>query len=65
MSATIARVRALLYVVLHPKRLFAMIGSLIAGAGYVWYASVKAIPAVKDRKTVKRRIWQARERMRP
>jgi hypothetical protein len=65
MSATIARVRALLFFGLHPKRLLAVIGGLFAAAVYVWIAAVRAIPGVRDRKTASRRAWQERERTRP
>ena len=65
MSATIARVRALLSLALHPKRLLALIGGLIDGLLYVWVAAVRAIPRVQERKTAQRRIWQARRRKYP
>ena len=65
MSATIARVRALLFLALHPKRLLALIGGLIGGLLYVWVAAVRAIPRVQERKTAQRRIWQARRRKYP
>lgn len=65
MSATIARVRALLSLALHPKRLLALIGGLIGGLLYVWVAAVRAIPRVQERKTAQRRIWQARRRKYP
>ena len=64
MSATIARVRALLYLGLHPKRLLAGIGSLIGAALYVWIAAVRAVPGVRERKTAWRREWRGRERSR-
>ena len=65
MSATIARVRALLSLALPPKRLLALIGGLIGGLLYVWVAAVRAIPRVQERKTAQRRIWQARRRKYP
>jgi hypothetical protein len=65
MSATIARVRALLSLVLHPKRLLAVLGGLVGTALYVWIAAVRAIPGVRERKTARRRAWHARERTRP
>ena len=64
MSATIVRVRALLFFALHPKRLLALIGGLFGGLVYVWIAAVRAVPAVRARKTAKRRAWQTRERKR-
>jgi hypothetical protein len=65
MSATIARVRALLYLVLHPTRLLALLGAVLGGFLYVWIAAVRAVPGVKDRKTAWRRQWRERERTRP
>jgi hypothetical protein len=65
MSATIARVRALLSLALHPKRLLALIGGLIGSLLYVWIAAVRAVPAVRERKTAWRRAWRARERRYP
>jgi hypothetical protein len=65
MSATIARVRALLYVVLHPMRLLALLGALVGGLLYVWIAAVRSVPRVKERKTASRREWRERERTRP
>jgi hypothetical protein len=65
MSATIARVRALLYVALHPKRLLALIAGAIGFAVYVWVAAVRSVPGVKERKTAARNAWRERERKRP
>lgn len=65
MSATIARVRALVSLVLHPKRLLAAIGGLIGALLYVWIAAVRAVPAVQERKTAQRRAWRTRVRKRP
>ena len=65
MSATIARVRALLYVALHPKRLLALIAGAIGFSAYVWIAAVRAVPGVKERKTAARKAWRERERKRP
>jgi hypothetical protein len=65
MSATIARVRALLFVALHPKRLLALIAGLVGGVLYVWIAAVRAVPAVRERKTAWRRAWRNRDRARP
>jgi hypothetical protein len=65
MSATIARVRALLYVALHPKRLFALIVGAIGFALYVWVAAVRAVPGVRERKIAARKAWRLRERKRP
>jgi hypothetical protein len=65
MSATIARVRALLYVALHPKRLLALIAGAIGFSVYVWIAAVRAVPGVKERKTAARKAWRGRKRKRP
>jgi hypothetical protein len=65
MSATIARVRALLFLALHPKRLLALILGAIGTFLYVWIAAVRAVPAVRERKTAWRRAWRDRERKRP
>ncbi len=65
MSATIAHVRALLYVALHPKRLLTLITGVIGFGVYVWFAAVRAVPGVKERKTAMRIAWRARERKRP
>jgi hypothetical protein len=65
MSATIAHVRALLSLALHPKRLLALIAGLLGAALYVWIAAVRAVPGVRERKTTARRTWQERERTRP
>jgi hypothetical protein len=65
MSATIARVRALLYLALHPKRLLQLIAGAAAFAVYVWFAAVRAVPGVKERKTAARKAWRERPRKRP
>jgi hypothetical protein len=65
MSATIARVRGLLYVALHPKRLLLLIGGVLGAVTYVWFAAVRAVPGVHERKTAAREAWRARERKRP
>jgi hypothetical protein len=64
MSATIARVRALLPLVLHPKRFLAAIGGLIGAVLYLWVAAVRAVPAVQERKTANRHAWRTRVRKR-
>jgi hypothetical protein len=65
MSATIARVRALLSLALHPKRLLALLGGVLGALLYVWVAAVRAVPAVQGRKTEWRRMWRARVRKYP
>ena len=65
MSTTIARVRPVLFMALHPKRLLAAIGGALAGALYVWFAAVRAVPGVHDRKAEARRAWRVRQRKYP
>jgi hypothetical protein len=65
MSATIARVRALLYLALNPKRLLQLTAGLVGGALYVWFAAVRAVPGVEGRKAARREAWRRRKRNRP
>jgi len=65
MSATIACVRALLFLALHPKRLLMVIAGVVSATLYVWVAAVRAVPGVHERKTAMRRAWRERERKRP
>ena len=65
MSATIARVRALLYFAFNPKRLLQLLAGLVGAALYVWFAAVRAVPRVEERKAVRREAWRRRERKRP
>jgi hypothetical protein len=65
MSATIAPVRALLYVALRPKRLLQLIAGVLALTVYVWIAAVRAVPAVRERKEAVRKAWHERMRKRP
>jgi hypothetical protein len=65
MSATIARVRAVLSLFLHPLRLLAVLGGILGAICYVWIAAVRAVPGVRRRKTAARRAWATRERTRP
>jgi len=65
MSATIARVRALLYLALNPKRLLQLIAGFVGGAFYVWFAAVRAVPGVEERKAARREAWRTRKRNRP
>jgi hypothetical protein len=64
MSATIARVRALLYLALNPKRLLQLIAGLVGTAVYVWFAAVRAAPGVQQRKNASRAAWRSRVRKR-
>ena len=65
MSATIARVRALLCLALNPKRLLQLTAGLVGAALYVWFAAVRAVPGVEERKAAARETWRRRERTRP
>ena len=65
MSATIARVRALLYFAFNPKRLLQLLAGLVGAALYVWFAAVRAVPRVEERKAARREAWRRRERKRP
>ena len=65
MSATIARVRALLYLALNPKRLLTLIAGVFGAALYVWVAAVRAVPGVHERKAAAREAWRTRQRKRP
>jgi hypothetical protein len=65
MSATIARVRALLYLALDPKRVLRLVGGILGAAVYVWFAAVRAVPGVHARKEAAREAWRQRERPRP
>jgi hypothetical protein len=65
MSATIARVRGLLYLALHPRQVLGLFAGLLAALLYVWIAAVRAVPGVRERKAAWRRAWRNRERTRP
>ena len=62
MSATIARVRALLYPALNPKRLLQLLAGFVGAALYVWFAAVRAVPRVQARKAATSEAWRGRER---
>ncbi|HEU5249317.1 MAG TPA: hypothetical protein VFW15_04960 [Thermoanaerobaculia bacterium] len=62
MSVTIVRVRGVLYVVLHPRRLLTLLATLTGFALYVWVAAVRAVPGVRARKAAARRRWRERNR---
>jgi hypothetical protein len=64
MSATIARVRGVLFFALHPKRLLALISGFVGGALYVWFTAVRAVPGVRRRKSAAREAWRDRDRAR-
>jgi hypothetical protein len=65
MSATIASVRGVLFFVLRPKRLLALVASVIGAFLYVWFAAVRAVPNVKRRKAAAREAWRNRSRRVP
>lgn len=54
MSATLPPVRGL-SLLLHPKRLVAALGALVAALLYLWVAAVRAVPRVRRRKAALRR----------
>jgi hypothetical protein len=62
MSATIAGVRGVLFLLLHPKRLLTFFAALFGFIAYVWIAAVRAVPAVRRRKAAKRAAWRSRPR---
>ena len=62
MSVTIAGVRGVLYLLLHPKRLLTLVAALLGSVAYVWVAAVRAVPGVKERKEAARRSWRERDR---
>jgi hypothetical protein len=65
MSATIAPVRGVLFFVLHPLRLLALIASVLGFVAYVWIAAVRAVPGVRRRKAAARVAWRNRPRRTP
>ena len=62
MSITIARVRGVVYLLLHPKRLLTLLAALVGFVLYVWVAAVRAVPGVRARKEEARRRWRERKR---
>jgi len=62
MSATIARVRGVMFFALHPKRLVAALLVMVTGFVYVWFAAVRAVPGVRRRKAEARKAWKNRAR---
>ena len=62
MSITIVKVRGVMYVLLHPKRLLTILAALTGFVLYVWVAAVRAVPGVRARKEASRRRWRERGR---
>lgn len=62
MSVTIAEVRGVLYLLLHPRRLLTLLAAVLGAVAYVWVAAVRAVPGVKERKEEARRRWRERDR---
>ena len=62
MSASVALVRALLSLVLHPRRLLTLLAALVGSILYVWIAAVRAVPAVERRKQQARAAWKEHRR---
>jgi hypothetical protein len=54
MSASIAPVRGVLFVVRRPGRVLALVAAFVTSVLYVWYAAVRAVPAVRRRKAAYR-----------
>jgi hypothetical protein len=65
MSSTIVRVRGVLYLLLHPRRLLTILAALTGAVLYVWVAAVRAVPGVRERKEAARRRWRERARRPP
>jgi hypothetical protein len=65
MSSTIVRVRGVLYLLLHPRRLLTILAALTGAVLYVWVAAVRAVPGVRERKEAARRRWRERARRQP
>jgi hypothetical protein len=62
MSATVFPMRGLLTIALHPRRILATLGGILAAFLYVWFAAVRAVPEVRRRKAAARAAWRRRER---
>jgi hypothetical protein len=65
MSITIAEVRGVMYVLLHPRRVLTLLAAFVGAVLYVWIAAVRAVPGVEARKQAARRRWRERDRRRP
>ena len=61
MSASIASMRGLLLVLRKPGRILSLLAAFLGAMLYVWYAAVRAVPAVRRRKAASR-ARRARER---
>jgi len=59
MSASIVPVRGVLFLMRHPRRIAALVTGLLGALLYVWFAAVRAVPAVKQRKLSQRREREA------
>jgi len=63
MSASIASVRGLLFLLRRPGLVLSSFVGLVASLLYVWYAAVRAVPGVRRRKAAaraqRRRSWNA------
>jgi len=42
-----------------------LVAGVLAFTVYVWFAAVRAVPGVKDRKAAARKAWRERPRKRP
>jgi hypothetical protein len=45
---------------LHPLRLAKLVLGLLAFLVYLWFAAVRAVPGVRERKAAQREYWRAR-----
>ena len=59
MSTSIDSVQGLLFVLRHPRRILAVAAGLFGGLIYVWFAAVRAVPGVKQRKKEQRGAREA------
>jgi hypothetical protein len=59
MSASIVPVRGVLFLMRHPRRIAALVTGLFGASLYVWFAAVRAVPGVKERKLAERREREA------
>ena len=59
MSASIVPVRGVLFLMRHPRRIATLVAGLFGALLYVWFAGVRAVPGVKQRKRAQRREREA------
>ncbi|TML22980.1 MAG: hypothetical protein E6G11_08455 [Actinobacteria bacterium] len=54
MSASIASVQGVLFLLRRPGRVLSLAAGLVAALLYLWYAAVRSVPAVRRRKAALR-----------